>query len=130
MSSYGKDGSPSSSNGVNGTNGASPVGPLTNGASKVTSPSASVDKYERLATQAKPKPTTRKVNHTKPNREGIAHAFEQHGQIIQAVIHPLPNQVGAGTFSENKKWGKLSADLKTLRLAGRHHRIPILSSDD
>ncbi|KAM7205146.1 hem peroxidase [Naviculisporaceae sp. PSN 640] len=111
MSSYHKDSSPSSSNGVNGTNG------LTNGASKASSSSASEDKFERLASQAKPKPGVRKVNHTKPNKEGVANAFEQHGQIIQAIIHPLPNQVGAGTFSENKKWGKLSADLKTLRLA-------------
>jgi len=109
MTSHDKETSP-----TNGTNGAGAVD-----GSKHPSAASSDDKFERLASQANPKPGLRKVKHTKPTREGVANAFEQHGQVIQAVVKPLPNQVGAGTFSENKKWGKLKDDLKTLRLAGK-----------
>lgn len=77
-----------------------------------------IDIGEKLASRAKPKPTPLKHKPTKPNRQGVANALERYGQIIHAAVQPLPNQEGAGTFSEDKKWGKLSNDLKTLRLAG------------
>ncbi|KAK0729630.1 heme peroxidase [Lasiosphaeris hirsuta] len=90
------------SNGVNGSKGSS---------------SASSDFGEKVASKAKPKPVALKLKPTKADRQGVANAFEHHGQIIQASVQPLPNQDGAGTFSQNGKWGKLSADIKTLRLA-------------
>ncbi|KAM7213392.1 hem peroxidase [Rhypophila decipiens] len=120
MSNYEKEQSPSSgSNGVsgsNGTNGTNGHGPLSNDTKAVT-PSNHEDQSERVASQAKPRPSPRKVAHTKPTKEGVANAFDEHRQIIQATVHPLPTQQGAGTFSENKRWGKFKDDLKTLRLA-------------
>lgn len=86
-----------------------------------TSPSRSTisrDVGEKVASQAKPKPNLLKLESTKPNRQGVANALARYGQVIHATVQPLPNQGGAGTFSENKKWGKLRQDLKTLRGAG------------
>ncbi|KAL2021894.1 hypothetical protein VTK56DRAFT_6489 [Thermocarpiscus australiensis] len=91
-----------------------------NGSEKVNSPNASrytnsTDFGEKLASRAKPKPTPLKVKPTKADRKGITNAFEQYGQVIQATVQPLPNQVGGGT--KGRKWGKLKDDIKTLRSA-------------
>jgi hypothetical protein len=73
---------------------------------------------EKLASQAKPKPTPRKVMPTKSDKEGVANALERCAQIVQATIKPAPNQEGPGPVNEPRKWGKLKQDLKTLRSAG------------
>ncbi|KAK3385880.1 heme peroxidase [Podospora didyma] len=96
-------------NGASATNGA-------NGVKPSSSTATSIDSGEKLATHAKPKPVPLKLKPTKADRKGVANAFERHGQVIHAVVQPLPNQGGAGTFSENKKWGKLKDDLKNLRI--------------
>lgn len=91
-----------------------------------TSPSRSTisrDVGEKVASQAKPKPNLLKLEPTKPNRQGVANALARYSQVIHAKVQPLPNQGGAGTFSENKKWGKLRQDLKTLRGAGESRDV-------
>jgi prostaglandin-endoperoxide synthase 2 len=105
MSSTGQNGG--KSNESDGSNG-----------SRHPSLTSSTDVGEKLASRAKPKPTLHKPKSLKPDREGVANAFEKYGQVIHATIQPLPNQGGAGTFSEDKKWGKLKADIKTLRAMG------------
>ena len=75
--------------------------------------------WERLATQTNPKPTPLELKPTPANRNGVANAFERFPQVIQSTVQPLPNQQGAGTFSENGKWGKFRNDITTLRLAGK-----------
>ncbi|KAL2260217.1 hypothetical protein VTK26DRAFT_5855 [Humicola hyalothermophila] len=90
---------------------------VVNGPSSSPSSTSSRDVGEKLASQAKPKPMPPKLQPTKPNRKGVANALERYSQIIHPTVQPLPNQVGAGTFSEDKKWGKYRKDLKTLRVA-------------
>ncbi|KAK3900043.1 linoleate diol synthase [Staphylotrichum tortipilum] len=85
-----------------------------NGASHA-SPTTPIEIGERLAGKAKPKPAKPKQKPTKADKKGVANAFKQHGQVLQAVVKPLPNQGGAGTFYEKKRWGKLRDDVKTLR---------------
>ncbi|KAL2163210.1 hypothetical protein VTH06DRAFT_5266 [Thermothelomyces fergusii] len=89
----------------------------TNGTVKAdsisSSSTSSIDKGEKLASKAKLKPTPRKVKPTGADRKGVANAFEQYAQVIQAKVEPLANQAGAGTAPP--RWGKLSTDLKTLR---------------
>jgi len=98
-------------------------GDKTNGADKVNgashaSSTTPIEIGERLAGKAKPKPATPKLKPTKADKKGVANAFEQHGQVLQAVVKPLPNQGGAGTFYEKKRWGKLRDDVKSLRSSG------------
>ncbi|KAK3949467.1 heme peroxidase [Pseudoneurospora amorphoporcata] len=105
MSSYqnGTNGH-SASNGVNGkAKGSAVIGPDPNA--------------ERTASMAKPRPTSLKHPFTGASRQGVENAFERHRQTMQSAVQPLPTQQGAGTFSENNKWGKLSSDLMTLRWA-------------
>lgn len=102
-----------SQNGEKTANGASVV----NGSSHAGS-TALADVGEKIASRAKPKPTFQKPKPTKADRQGVANALERYSQFIHATVQPLPNQGGAGTFSEAKKWGKLRADIKTLRSAG------------
>jgi len=71
---------------------------------------------ERVSGQAKPKPTPLNRPSFKADRKGVENAFEEYGQIIQNSIRPLPNQSLGGT--KGKKWGKLTDDLKMLRVAG------------
>lgn len=96
------------------------AGEKTNGAMKEesvgSSSAASINKGEKLASKAKPKPTPRKVKPTTADRKGVANAFEKHGQVIHAKVEPLATQVGAGTAPP--RWGKLSTDLRTLRSKG------------
>ncbi|KAL2127864.1 hypothetical protein VTI74DRAFT_10040 [Chaetomium olivicolor] len=94
------------------TNGAAAVNNVANASS-----TTSVDIGEKLASRAKPKPTPLKLKHTKPDRQGVANALERYGQVVHAKVKPLPNQAGAGTFSETKRWGKLRDDIKALRSA-------------
>jgi hypothetical protein len=98
----------------NKTNGAV----VANGAVSEKSKPAVADTSEKLASKAKPKPKPRKFKSTKADKEGVANALEQHGQIVHARIKPLPNQIGSGTFDERPRWGKLKNDLKHLRSAG------------
>lgn len=100
----GSNGHPAS-NGINGKAKTSVIGPDP--------------KSERTASMAKPRPTSSKLPFTGASRQGVENAFERHRQTIQSAVQPLPTQQGAGTFSENKKWGKLSSDLMTLRWAGK-----------
>lgn len=93
----------SASNGVDGKAKSTVIGPDPNA--------------ERTASMAKPRPTSMKLPFTGASRQGVENAFERHRQTIQSAVQPLPTQQGAGTFSENKKWGKLSSDLMTLRWA-------------
>lgn len=88
------------------------------GSSHSTLP-ASTGAVESLAGQAKPTPTLLKLKPTRADKQGVANALERHGQLIHPTVQPLPSQVGGGTFSENKKWGKLRDDLKALRSAGK-----------
>ncbi|AEO59650.1 hypothetical protein MYCTH_2094824 [Thermothelomyces thermophilus ATCC 42464] len=74
---------------------------------------ASVDKAEKLASKAKPKPVPLKLKPTKADRKGVANAFERHAQVIHAKVEPPASQAGAGTAP--RRWGKLSTVLKTLR---------------
>lgn len=109
MSSYqnGANGHSASSNGVNGK------------AAKSTTVIGPDPKSERTASMAKPRPNSLKLPFTGASRQGVENAFERHRQTIQSAVQPLPTQQGAGTYSENKKWGKLSSDLMTLRWAGK-----------
>jgi linoleate 10R-lipoxygenase len=100
-------------NGSSAANGVEAVDGSKNGASK-----SSIDPAEKLASHAKPKPTPIELKPTKANRVGVANLFDRYSQVLQSEVQPLPNQGGAGTFSENKKWGKLRGDLKRLRFAG------------
>ncbi|KAK0624973.1 heme peroxidase [Bombardia bombarda] len=113
MATYQNGGSATNgTNGYHSTNGAGAV----NG-SKTVSSASYADHGERLASHAKPKPSALDLGPTGADRKGIKNAFDIHAQLIQASVQPLPNQQGAGTFSENKKWGKFKNDVKTLRLA-------------
>jgi len=75
---------------------------------------------ERVSTLAKPQPGPLKGLSLGADRKGVKNAFEQYGQIIQAKVQPLPNQSTGGTKSQ--KWGKLSDDIKRLRVAGTSRR--------
>jgi len=99
-------------NGGSATNGA------TNGLKSASSGSAAVPitTGERLASKAHPRPKPILTKSLKPTREGVANAFDKYAQVIQARVHPLPNQVGITTFG--KTWGGLGADIKSLRAAG------------
>lgn len=101
-------------NGEKAANGANGVHGSVHASSKKSSDT------EKLASRASPKPSPRVLKPTKADREGVANAFERYGQVIHATVQPLPNQGGAGTFSEAKKWGKLKADIKQLRSAGTY----------
>ncbi|CAJ2503004.1 Uu.00g103980.m01.CDS01 [Anthostomella pinea] len=48
----------------------------------------------------------------KADREGVAKAFAQFGQLMQTSRKPIPTQNGAGTFSEANKRTGLKQDLK------------------
>jgi hypothetical protein len=100
-------------------------GEHANGASKVSSynsssSAGSVDTGEKLASHAKPKPALLKLKPTGPDRQGVANALERYAQVLHAKVVPLPNQTGGNgsTFYTGKRWGKLRADLRTLRSAG------------
>lgn len=71
---------------------------------------------ERVSSLAKPIPKPLKGLSLTADRKGVKNAFEQYGQIIQAKVQPLPNQSIGGTKA--RKWGKLSHDIKRLRVAG------------
>ena len=103
----------------NGTNGHSASSNGVNGKGKTGTVIGPDPKAERTASMAKPRPTSLQLPFTGASRQGVENAFERHRQTIQSAVQPLPTQQGAGTFSENKKWGKLSSDLMTLRWAGR-----------
>ncbi|KAK4156010.1 linoleate diol synthase [Chaetomidium leptoderma] len=77
----------------------------------------STDAGERLASKAKPQAGPLKLKPTKADKQGVANAFERHGQVIHARVKPLPTQSGAGTFYETARWGRLRDDIKTLRAA-------------
>lgn len=77
-----------------------------------------VDTGEKLSSRAKPQPRPLKLKPTKADRQGVANAFERHGQLLHSRIQPLPHQNGAGTFYETPRWGKLRDDIKALRSAG------------
>lgn len=106
---------PTYQNGEKATNGTAVA--AVNGSDHASS--SSIDVGERIASRAKPKPSLLKFKPTKADKQGVANALERHGQVIHSVVQPLPNQQGAGTFSEDKKWGKLRDDLKALRSAGK-----------
>jgi hypothetical protein len=91
---------------------------VVNGISHASSATTTVDTGEKLASRANPKPAPLKLKPTNADRQGVANAFERHAQVIHAKVKPLPNQTGAGTFYETKRWGKLRDDIKTLRSAG------------
>ncbi|EAA30613.1 fatty acid oxygenase [Neurospora crassa OR74A] len=101
----------------NGTNGHSASTSDNGKESKSRNVIGPDPKAERTASMAKPRPTSMKLPFTGASRQGVENAFERHRQTIQSAVQPLPTQQGAGTFSENKKWGKLSSDLMTLRWA-------------
>lgn len=75
---------------------------------------------ERVSSLAQPVPKPLQGLSLTADRKGIKNAFEQYGQIIQAKVQPLPNQSTGGTKA--KKWGKLSDDIKRLRVAGMSWR--------
>ncbi|KAK3940862.1 heme peroxidase [Diplogelasinospora grovesii] len=105
---------------TNGTNGAGVASHADgiNGASKNASHKSSAEPWERLASQAKPRPTPDKIKPHGANRAGVTNAFEYYGQVIQTAHRPFPVQTGDGsTFITEKKWGKFRDDIKTLRLA-------------
>jgi hypothetical protein len=98
-------------------------GEKTNGSHIVDSISpakskSSVDSGEKLSSLAKPRPAAPKPKSTKADKQGVANAFERHGQLLHARVKPLPHQNGAGTFYETARWGKLRNDIKSLRAAG------------
>jgi hypothetical protein len=98
-------------------------GEKTNGSHAVdsispTNSKSSVDSGEKLSSHAKPRPAPPKPTSTKADKQGVANAFERHGQLLHARVKPLPHQNGAGTFYETARWGKLRNDLKSLRAAG------------
>ena len=99
-------------------------GAKANGAEEVStvshaSATTPIDIGERLAGRAKPKPTPPvELKPIKADRQGVANAFERYSQVMHARVKPLPNQGGAGTFYETKRWGKLRNDIKGLRSAG------------
>ncbi|KAJ4410035.1 hypothetical protein N0V85_004011 [Neurospora sp. IMI 360204] len=101
----------------NGTNGGSASNGVNGKAAKSSTVIGPDPNAERTASMAKPRPTSMKLPFTGASRQGVENAFERHRQTIQSAVQPLPTQQGAGTFSENKKWGKLSSDLMTLRWA-------------
>ncbi|KAK1833462.1 linoleate diol synthase [Podospora conica] len=70
---------------------------------------------ERVSSLAKPMPKPLKGLSLKADRKGVKNAFEQYGQIIQSKAHPLPNQSLGST--KGMKWGKLTDDIKRLRVA-------------
>jgi hypothetical protein len=98
-------------------------GEKTNGSNVVdsitpTKPKSPVDSAEMLSSLAKPRPAPPKPTPTKADKQGVANAFERHGQLLHARVKPLPHQNGAGTFYETERWGKLRNDIKSLRAAG------------
>lgn len=101
----------------NGTSGHSASNGVNGKAAKSNTVIGPDPKSERTASMAKPRPTSLKLPFTGASRQGVENAFERHRQTIQSAVQPLPTQQGAGTYSENKKWGKLSSDLMTLRWA-------------
>ncbi|KAK3689370.1 heme peroxidase [Podospora appendiculata] len=114
MASYQNGSSNGASNGA--SNGTSNGYGAANG-SKYVSSTSSLGPGERLASKSHPKPTPLNLKPTSATRQGVANTFERYGQVLRATVEPLPTQVGGGTFSENKKWGKLRTDLMTLRSA-------------
>ena len=107
-------------------------GDKANGANEVpgvshASATTPIDIGERLAGRAKPKPTPLELSPIKADRKGVANAFERYGQVMHARVKPLPNQGGAGTFYETKRWGKLRDDIKGLRSAGMSYSLQELS---
>ncbi|KAK4186268.1 heme peroxidase [Podospora australis] len=110
-------GSYNNGNGAKASNGHGVHVDSVNSSSSSGSSSAPPKKWERVSGQANPKPTPLDLKPTGATREGVANAFERHGQIIHATVKPLPNQHGSDTFSRAKQWGKLKDDIKHLRLA-------------
>lgn len=92
------------SNGTNGTAYTNSNGFSTSEKSKVASSSAP------LANDGKP---------PKPNRDGVASAFQQFGQLVHASKRPLPTQNGDGTYTEKKKYTGLRKDLKYIGWKGQ-----------
>ena len=54
----------------------------------------------------------------KTDRDGVASAFQQFGQLVHASKRPLPTQNGDGTYNEKKKHTGLRKDLKYIGWKG------------